>query len=886
MIQLKRYQIEVLDSLRKFLKRCSQTRAAATAFHEATLDEETGKAVQYFPVNIAGLSELPYVCIRVPTGGGKTLLACHAAGIAMKELVQADRAVVLWLVPSNAILDQTAAALRDVRHPYRRALEMECGTVDVITIDEAKHLSRATVDGQTVVIVSTIQSFRVEDITSRKVYSENGSLLEHFVDVPPDRRAELDKRTDESPIPSLANVLKLRRPIVIVDEAHNARTDLSFAALASVSPSCIIEFTATPAKEENPSNILHLVTAAQLYADHMIKLPLRVITQGSGEKDQLISDSVALRSDLEKLADDETQKTGEYIRPILLIQAERVDACLPLRDRLVTDFNVPREQIKISTGTLEELKDVADISSPQCSVRVVITVQRLREGWDCPFAYVLCSLKETRSATAIEQIVGRILRLPNAKEKRHPELNLAYAFTSGSISEVLTELTEALERNGFTGPEAERFIIPVSRRLPLAISPETIELDTKTEIDAALADSQATHLSGKVQFNPATGALTVLAPLSENDERTVQAWAITPDAKEKISEAVNRVREAHAAFETSRQTASFFELKADFFVPLLAVREGDSLFPFDSTPLLEHPWRLSEKDATLENYNPLDRQLGKEGEVKVTETGSVSAKVLEKTDFITKLHKQVLDFGPKPDWTFELLVNTLDHDIEHKDIPLEESMAFIRKAVRGVMARLGISDIDQLALDRFRMRDAIEKRIDEHRKKERDAAFQSFLVDTSPLVVDYALGVDFSKMIYAPKKWYEGAFIFQKHYFPKVGDLKDGEECECAKFIDDLPEAKFWVRNLPKYVNSFRLRTTKDWFYPDFVCKLTDNRILVVEYKGGHLYPGAEEERSIGKAWEDRTEGRGLFVMPTQKKFSVIKAKIGDVPNPDDFRLA
>src|SRR5207248_1369420 len=153
-----------------------------------------------------------------------------------------------WLVPSNTILNQTADALRDPRHPYRRALELACGTVEVVTIEEALRLSRATVDGQTVVIVTTIQSFRVEDTTGRKVYEQNGSFGEYLLNVPPQWIADLLPGPDGKPKPSLVNMLRLRRPVVIVDEAHNARTDLSFTTLGSVRPSCIVEFTATPAR--------------------------------------------------------------------------------------------------------------------------------------------------------------------------------------------------------------------------------------------------------------------------------------------------------------------------------------------------------------------------------------------------------------------------------------------------------------------------------------------------------------------------------------------------------------------------------------------------------------------------------------------------------------
>ena len=430
MITLKDYQSRVLDSLGDFFRIAAREQNPEPAFREIT-SRTLGAATPYIPVNASGMKpQMPYVCLRVPTGGGKTLLACHAAGLAMTNFMQAERAVVLWLVPSNTILDQTADALRDPRHPYRRALELACGTVEVVTIEEALRLPRATVDGQTVVIVSTIQAFRVEDTTGRKVYDQNGSFSEHLLNVPADRLSDLLPGADGKPKPSLVNMLRLRRPIVIVDEAHNARTDLSFATLGIVLPSCIVEFTATPARNGAfPSNILHHVSAAELKAAEMVKLPLRVITRHPSQKDQLLAEAITLRSDLEKIAIAEAQKTSEYLRPILLIQAERVDACEPLRERLVSEFGIAKEQIKISVGSKDELPSAESIkSAKEPAVRIIITVQKLREGWDCPFAYVLCSLKETRSATAIEQIVGRILRLPGAKAKQHPDLNCAMLF--------------------------------------------------------------------------------------------------------------------------------------------------------------------------------------------------------------------------------------------------------------------------------------------------------------------------------------------------------------------------------------------------------------------------------------------------------------------------
>ncbi|MBE3087800.1 MAG: DEAD/DEAH box helicase family protein, partial [Chloroflexi bacterium] len=617
MITLKNYQTRVLDSLREFFRQCSKDGRPEAAFQTVHLGNSRWPT-PYVPVQMAGLAVgMPYVCLRVPTGGGKTLLACYSVGLAMSELLHTERAIVLWLVPSNTILDQTVGALRDPRHDYRRALELACGAVEVVTIEEALHLSRATVDGQTVVIVTTIQSFRVEDTTGRKVYDQNGAFVEHLQNISADRLAELLPGADGKPKPSLVNMLRLRRPVVIVDEAHNARTDLSFVTLGNVLPSCIVEFTATPARSANPSNVLHHVSAAELKAADMVKLPLRVITRHPSQRDQLMSEAMTVRAELERLAIAEGQETGEYLRPILLIQAERVDACEPLRERLVTEFGMAKDEVKISVGSLDELPSADEIRSPKCPVRVILTVQKLREGWDCPFAYVLCSLKETHSATAIEQIVGRILRLPQARAKQHPDLNCAYAFSvSPSIVDVLAELREALENNGFTTAEAERIIIPVSQgTLPLGVKRSTVQV-SPADIDDTLLQIQVTALAGKVRVDVTKGEITILVPLDEDEIEKLKSCVKTAEAKAQVAEAAALVRDSEMAFGGTGKTrpVSPYELLLDFAVPLLCVREGESLFEFESTFLLEHPWRLSAKDASLSPaYNPLARPTGREG---------------------------------------------------------------------------------------------------------------------------------------------------------------------------------------------------------------------------------------------------------------------------------
>jgi type III restriction enzyme len=199
------------------------------------------------------------------------------------------------------------------------------------------------------------------------------------------------------------------------------------------------------------------------------------------------------------------------------------------------------------------------------------------------------------------------------------------------------------------------------------------------------------------------------------------------------------------------------------------------------------------------------------------------------------------------------------------------------------MAKFGIAEISVLALDRFRLHEQIEERIQQHRDGEQKAAFQQFLLDGSALTVSEEHAINFKTMSYEPSWLYEGSFKFKKHYFgAKPGELlettpsgKLKEEFECARFLDGLPEVKFGVRNLANKATSFRLQTSKHWFYPDFICQLNDDHVLVVEYKGEHLFDGAEEKRSVGAVWESRGGGKYLFVMPKGDDLEAIRKKIG-----------
>jgi len=881
--ELKPYQERALDTLREYLATARHT-GAQDAFLDVT-GRLGGRQQTYIPVQCPTLGKVPYVCMRVPTGGGKTVMACWSVGIALKHFLCAERGIVLWLVPSNTILDQTARALDDPRHPYHRALESNVGPVEIVAIDDAMRMSRATVAGSTIVIVATIQCFRVTDKTGRLVYTQEG-LADHFTDVPPERVADLERGADGKPKGTLINLLRLHNPIVVVDEAHNARTKLSFDALKDVQPACIIEFTATPAKEKNPSNVLHRVSAMELKAADMIKMPLLVETRKPGDWESLLSEAVAMRDNLEKHAALEGQETKEYIRPIMLIQARTLEHTKELKTALTGYPRMAQDEVRICTSEIDEIGDMNQLASPNCPIRYIITVQKLREGWDCPFAYVLCSLNETRSETALEQIVGRIMRLPSAARKYHDELNKGYAFSvSPSLPEVLGDLKDALVNNGFTSGEAEQIVIPANDpTLPLFTTPVTFAIDAAKDIDAALVTANSNQLAGKVSFDTEKGSVTVLQSLTPEEKQILGTCFVSPAAAAKAQQAAEEVAASEVPRTPGPPIANI--PRVSFCVPRLSVVHGEDLLEFEKTDLLERPWRLSEKDATLgQDLYPTQKSKAELGIVSVAAKGDVKIALLEKDDqdskyFAKAFQEDLGDYRTEREWSYEELIQWIDANIRYHDIPIAESALFIRHVLNGLMADRGIRDVATLVLDKYRLRDAINKKIDLHRKAEHKATFDALLLPESPLAVDERNVLDFNdpRYVYEPGWSYDGDFVFRHHYFgPKPGELYSaGEEHECAIFLDGHDQVQCWVRNIVKRASSFSLQTSTDRFYPDFVCLLKDGRYLVVEYKGKDRWDGLDstEKRLVGKVWEGRSKGKCLFVMPEGKNLDEITRKI------------
>lgn len=455
-MELKDYQRRVLDELSEYLEMVESTPNLADAFTQYWKSKGANRTESY-KNNVPGV---PHVCAKVPTAGGKTYIAVHAIDPIFKALTrhnpQRSRFVV-WLVPSVPILDQTLKTLSDPEHPYRKKLDQLFR--HRVQVYEKKDLlmgagfTPESVMDQLSIVVMTYDSLRSRKKEDRKIYQENGYLATFALDQPTDDTNVLLSDYDPS---SLINVIRKLRPVVIVDESHNAETQLSVEMMRNLNPDFIYDLTATPRRN---SNIVSFVDALALKKQHMVKLPVIVANRSS--RAEAIESALILRNHLEKVAKKDYDDGGKYIRPIILFQAqpqtdEDNTTFEKVKEKLVS-LKIPAEQIAIKTAEINELKNV-DLMSPECPIRYIITVNALKEGWDCPFAYVLVSLANKTSVVDVEQIVGRILRVPYARTHANELLNLSYVFTaSARFLETLESVVKGLNRAGFSEKDYRAF---------------------------------------------------------------------------------------------------------------------------------------------------------------------------------------------------------------------------------------------------------------------------------------------------------------------------------------------------------------------------------------------------------------------------------------------
>lgn len=421
---------------------------------------------------------VPNAVLKVPTAGGKTWIAVSSVSRILGRYLEQNTGFVLWIVPNEAIYTQTLKHLKDRQHPYRQALDRAAaGRVRIM--EKTDRLDARDVEANLCVMLLMLQSANRETQDSLKMFQDRGDVHGFF---PPEgeqlaHRAALDATPNlvayDGMFPivkdSLGNALRLIRPVVVLDEGHRAISDLAFRTLYGFNPCFVLELTATPQDVRprggrNPragryANVLIEVTGRELDREGMIKMPLNLDPRQGNDWKATLNAALARLQALDAEARTLLSETGRYIRPIMLVQVERTGKdqresghvhADDIREWLLA-AGFDEAEIAIKTAQQNDLKapENQDLLSPASRVRAIVTKQALQEGWDCTFAYVLCSLAASSNLKAMTQLVGRILRQPGALKTGVEALDECHVITHhADTATVVAGIKEGLERDG------------------------------------------------------------------------------------------------------------------------------------------------------------------------------------------------------------------------------------------------------------------------------------------------------------------------------------------------------------------------------------------------------------------------------------------------------
>jgi len=505
-MQLKEYQQRVLDEVERYLCAVARERHEGNQRH-ASLDAWRDVCFGDYHEQQNGLGEdYPNFTIKVPTGGGKTVLATQILGSIHRTILRERNGagLVLWVVPSSQIYRDTVRRLSDRNDWYRIMLEHAVSRrLEIWEKTDIARLTPAKLRENLNILVVQLASTNRETQEQLKFFRDSGgNIVQHF---PPEDNAEAHKKLKEAfpnldmieddaargqhlVATSIGNLVRICRPAVILDEGHRATSRLARQTIEGFNAAVLVELTATPKETRargyhHIPNVLSKVSGEQLLREEMIKLPLNIATSQERSWQSTLTMARDKRMGLARIAHEPAVQSADerFIRPIVLVQVERtgndqrgqrIDGRVAIhaddvKEYLMQRLDVPETAIAIKTSAKDELNvEGVNLDDPECPIEWIITKSALQEGWDCPFAYILVSLNNTGSGMAMTQLVGRILRQPYQEKVPFEELNESYVYCLHKrASTIAQEVKRALEDEGYEA-DALGLIVDISEGRP------------------------------------------------------------------------------------------------------------------------------------------------------------------------------------------------------------------------------------------------------------------------------------------------------------------------------------------------------------------------------------------------------------------------------------
>lgn len=852
-MELKNYQKKVIIDLQNYLSSLQQSSSLVDAWKNYWQAKDIAVGAGGVPAYKDNITSVPAVCMKVPTGGGKTFLACNAIKHIFASMPEEKAKLVVWLVPSDPILEQTLKNLRNPDHPYKQALDRDFGgrvqVLDKAMLLNGQGFSTDTVQHMLTVCVVSFDSLRINSGRryDRKIYQENSNLADFAAFYKND-----DVLLEGTPETALIQVLRHLRPVTIVDESHNATTPLSVEMLNNIYPSFVLELTATP---KSNSNVVSYVDARELKKENMVKLPVIVYKRNSRES--VIADAIQLRGKLEQKALEEEAVTGNYIRPIVLFQAQpkssEDNTTFEKIKAILLEIGIPKEQIAIKTSEKNDLKNI-DLLSKACEVRYIITVNALKEGWDCPFAYILASLANKTSAVDVEQILGRVLRQPYTRQHQHFLLNSAYVLScSNDFRHTLDSIVKGLNGAGFSRSD---YRVGSAGTLPEKVLPQPVQEELfggedipSAENDDAFGDIVPENI--KEQVEKPQDANDALQEMEQQAEVQTQSYAEQSEADDFMGGA-----EAGMQHRYKIKAENLAAVEKLLLPEFYSKNTGDSLSLFDDgagTKLApEHlleGFSLTGQDANV-NFKLAGSEMYA---VDIAQSGEAVPQYRMVTSSDKQKLRTYLDSLPQ-ERQLATCIEAICAVINKRNAyASSEIHAYVRRVVDGLHS----DDLLAMLTAKEAYAKKIQDKIDALAALYKQKKFLQ-LLDEGQLecweryeLPDVITPLDATDSL--PKALYEAEKNDMNEYERKVLDIIIGQD-----------NVQWWHRIIERQdfcINGFINH------YPDFLLLTRKGKVLLVEAKGDHL---ANEDSlrklELGRKWQEAAGRAYRYIMVFDKK--------------------
>lgn len=859
-MELKTYQKSVMDDLSSFMDAVSQENDIIKGWHSFWNSKDINVGLGGVPYYQNKIHGTPHICMKVPTGGGKTFMACSAVKRIFSHLPADKPKLVVWLVPSDSILTQTIRSLSDVRHPYRQRLDMDfAGHVGIYTKEmllNGQNFSPDTIRDILTVCVLSYASLRIDSKKKdvRKVYQENGNLF-RFAEYFDDKSVLLA----DTPETALIQVLRYLSPVTIVDESHNAGSTLSVEMLNNLNPSFVMELTATP---RNTSNIISYVDARELKKENMVKLPVIVFNRNS--RQSVIQDAIQLRGNIEKQAIEEQTKKGKYIRPIVLFQAqpkisEDSDTFDKIKNLLI-EMGIPKEQIAVKTSKVDDIGNT-DLMSPECPIRYIITVNALKEGWDCPFAYILASLANKTSRVDVEQILGRILRQPYAKMHSAPLLNTSYVLTcSNDFHSTLDSIVIGLNKSGFSRKDYR-----LAEELPeqentnqtaigqVSISQEDLFQD---EVKDSFADVNPLEVNQAISRD-SNGGLNDTSAVS--NEVVAMIEAATVQSEKYNSEIDNASDDGYVGGELGDMLTQnaiqkqYQDEVKNLRIPQFFVKSSPDLFGSEYEMLepenLSEGFSLTGQDAQIS----FELATGEMYSVDIQAEGEAVPKYKRASKTESEYIQKYLESLPPESRINQctgMIADQINKNNRYSTIEVED---YVRRIVAN-MTDDALATMET-AIPVYAQK--IQKKIESLEETYRSKLFKKWL-DSGKIVCREAYAFE---SVITPAETIDS--IPNSLYEAEKDDMNNFER-QVIDLVVGTDNIRWWHRIIDR--KGFRLNGYFN-HYPDFIVKTKSGKIILIEAKGDYLDgDDSKSKLNLGRKWQEQAG-------PLYRYFMVFKDK-------------